>query len=105
MEIGRVAPEWGGCPVCPADLFNTGMPLGRWRLSNGTEKDWEALLGGRPLYQQKVLGTTITPEETRPLHLRNSFNGITRLDCFAEEIRFLKGSSSVTNTLSYTHRY
>jgi hypothetical protein len=36
---------------------------------NGTEKDWEALLAGRPLYQQKVLkhdDSSLTPQETGP---------------------------------------
>ena len=38
-------------------------------MSNGTEKDWEALLAGRPLYQQKVLkhdDSSLTSEESGP---------------------------------------
>lgn|GEM_PF-5415723 len=38
-------------------------------MSNGTENDWEALLAGRPPYQQKVLkhdDSSLTPEESGP---------------------------------------
>jgi hypothetical protein len=39
-------------------------------VSNGTEKDWEALLAGRPDYQRKILQhdfSLLTPQETDPM--------------------------------------
>lgn len=50
-----------------ADLFDTGMPLRRWRVTNQTENELGAFLAGLPSYQRKYLEqgiSSLTREDT-----------------------------------------
>lgn len=46
-------PNGRALPACPADLFNAGMPLGRWQVPNDAEKGLDAFLAALPAYQRK----------------------------------------------------
>jgi hypothetical protein len=47
-------PNGRAFPACPADLFNAGMPLGRWQVPNDPEKQLEELLASIPAWMRRL---------------------------------------------------